>query len=69
MTIKEQLSLMDEINRKNNAAWDRFKTRPRTNHGRIKPISPHLHPGTEFLLKCLITCCAVFLFAAVALLA
>lgn len=67
MTINERLALMDEISRKNNAEWDKFRRNPRSNrHKGEKP--PHsFHPLTEWALECLITFCAVILMGAVAL--
>lgn len=61
MTINERLALMDEIARKNDFEWGKFKRRPR-------PMSP-LHPVAAFALKCLVTFCAVILLGVVALIA
>lgn len=60
MTINERLALMDEIARKNNAEWNKFKRQP-------KPST--LHPAAEFALECLITFALVILSGIVAIIA
>ena len=60
MTTRERLAIMKEIERKNNAEWDKFKRQP--------CYCPHaLHPLAEWALKCLVTFCFVFLLGVVAL--
>ena len=61
MTINERLALMDEITRKNDFEWGKFKRKNRLTYG--------LHPFAEWALKCFVTFCAVILLGAVALIA
>lgn len=61
MTINERLALMDEISRKNNAEWGKFKRPRRLTYG--------LHPVAEWALKCLVTFCMVILLGIVAIIA
>ena len=60
MTINERLAIMDEIARKNDFEWGKFKR---------KRKQRYLHPGVEMLLKIVITFFMVILLGVVALVA
>lgn len=60
MNVSDRLAIMDEIARKNNAEWDKFKRKP-------KPCT--MHPAAVFMLECLITFCIVILSGIVAIIA
>lgn len=60
MTINERLALMDEIARKNDFEWNKYKK---------KPAASSMHPGMVFILEATFTFVAVLLMGAVALMA
>lgn len=62
MTTRERLALMDDIKRKNDAEWNKFKRQPCY-------CAYALHPLAAWALKCLITFCVVILLGVVALMA
>jgi len=65
MTTRERLKLMEEMKRKNDAAWEAEARRHRT----VKCECKQLHPGVEWLLKMLCTFFCVILMGVVALMA
>lgn len=62
MTTRERLTLMDDIKRKNDAEWNKFKRQPCY-------CAYALHPLAVWALKCVITFFAVILLGVVALMA
>lgn len=65
MTTREKLKLMEEIKRKNDAAWEAEARRRRPVPCQCKQI----HPGVAFLLKMLLTFGGVLVMGVVALMA
>lgn len=65
MTTRERLKLMEEMKRKNDAAWEAEARRRK-----VAPcVCKQMHPGVEWLLKMVCTFFGVILMGIVALMA
>lgn len=60
MNISDRLAIMDEIARKNNAEWDKFKWKR-------QPKPCNLHPLAEWALACSVTFFTVIIMGIVAI--
>lgn len=65
MTTRERLKRMEEIKRKNDAAWEAEARRRRP----VPCVCRQMHPGAVFLLEALLTFMVVLLMGVVALMA
>jgi hypothetical protein len=63
MTTREKLKLMEEIKRKNDAAWEAEARRRRP----VKCECKQMHPGAALMLEALITSCVLVIWWIVAL--
>ena len=61
MTTKERLALMEEIKRKNDAAWSKYTKQSRPGWTWGQPTCQHFRPFDSFGAKCILTVCGALL--------